>query len=158
MIRTGRSEASKLKTAGKAELLAVWRANIGKPPPFPTSRELLAMALAWHLQERKYGGFNPLVRRKLEALAKANRRGQLPAALLLASSFRPGTAILKLWRGRRHTVIALEHGFRYQGKIYHSLSPIARAITGTRCNGPAFFGLRKGEGSAPDEGPRQWCF
>src|SRR6266851_2712406 len=155
MIRTGRSEAAKLKTAGKAELLAVWRANIGKPPPFATSRELLAMALAWHLQERKYGGFNPLVRRKLEALAKAYRRGQLPAALLLASSFRPGTVIIKLWRRRRHTVIALEHGFRYQGKIYHSLSPIARAITGTRCNGSAFFGLRTGEGSAPDEGQRQ---
>ncbi len=46
-------------------------------------------------------------------------------------------------------MIALEHGFRYQGKIYHSLSPIARAITGTRCNGSAFFGLRTGEGSPP---------
>ena len=58
MIRKRRSEATKLKAAGKAELLAGWRANIGKPPPFATSRELLAMALAWHLQERKYGGFN----------------------------------------------------------------------------------------------------
>src|SRR6202022_241103 len=40
--------------------------------------------------------------------------------------------------------------------MYHSLSPIARAITGTRCNGPAFFGLPNGEGSASDEGQRQW--
>jgi Protein of unknown function (DUF2924) len=135
-----------LKTAGKAELLAVWRANIGKPPPFVTSRELLAMALAWHLQERKYGGFKPLVRRRLEALARAHRRSQLPAALFLASSFRPGTAIIKLWHGQRHTVIASEHGFRYRGRIYHSLSPIAREITGTRCDGPTFFGLRKGNG------------
>ena len=57
MIRKRRSEATKLKAAEKAELLAVWKATLGKPPPFAPSRELLAMALAWHLQERKYGGF-----------------------------------------------------------------------------------------------------
>jgi hypothetical protein len=47
MIRKRRSEATKLKAAEKAELLAVWKATLGKPPPFATSRELLAMALAW---------------------------------------------------------------------------------------------------------------
>jgi len=122
----GRSAAAKLKTAEKTELLARWRATMGKPPPFAPSRELLAMALAWHLQERKYGGLKPLVQRRLEALANAYRRGKLPAALLQACSFRPETTLVKLWRGRRHTVIALPYGFRYQGKIYRSLTAIAR--------------------------------
>ena len=63
----GRSTAGKLKTAEKAELLARWRATMGTPPPFAPNRELLAMALAWHLQERKYGGLKPLVQRRLEA-------------------------------------------------------------------------------------------
>jgi len=34
------------------------------------------MALAWHLQERKYGGLKPLVQRRLEALTNAYRLRQ----------------------------------------------------------------------------------
>nr|WP_267886523.1 DUF2924 domain-containing protein [Sphingobium amiense] len=30
-----------------------------------------------------------------------------------------------------------------RGGVYRSLSDVARAITGTRWSGPAFFGLRK---------------
>jgi Protein of unknown function (DUF2924) len=47
-----------------------------------------------------------------------------------------------------HRVMALEEGFAWNGKTYKSLSKIAFAITGTRWNGPRFFGLRdrpKGE-------------
>jgi len=48
---------SKLNTAGRAELLTIWTASLDKPPPaLRTSRELLASALAWQLQERKFGG------------------------------------------------------------------------------------------------------
>ena len=144
----GRSTAAKLKTAEKAELLARWRATMGTPPPFAPNRELLAMALAWQLQERKYGGLKPLVQRRVEALTNAYRRGKLPAALLQPCSFRPGTTLVKLWRGRRHTVIALPYGFRYQGKIYRSLTAIAHEITGTHQNGAAFFGLRDVKGLA----------
>jgi hypothetical protein len=48
--------------------------------------------------------------------------------VLQACSFRPGITLVKLWRGRPHTVIALPYGFRYQGKIYRSLTAIARAM------------------------------
>ena len=41
------------------------------------------------------------------------------------------------------TATVLEDGFEYQGRRYKSLSAAARAITGTRWNGPLFFGLRK---------------
>jgi hypothetical protein len=40
-------------------------------------------------------------------------------------------------------VTALADGFEWQGRRYQSLSAVARAITGTRWNGPLFFGLRK---------------
>jgi hypothetical protein len=40
----------------------------------------------------------------------------------------------------------LVDGFQHQGTVYASLSQLAREITGTRWNGPAFFGLRKGHG------------
>jgi Protein of unknown function (DUF2924) len=58
---------SKLSTAGGAELLTIWTATIGKPPRFRASRELLASALAWQLQEHKFGGLKPATQRKFSA-------------------------------------------------------------------------------------------
>jgi hypothetical protein len=39
-------------------------------------------------------------------------------------------------------VAVLAEDFVWNGKTYPSLSKIALAITGTRWNGPKFFGLR----------------
>jgi len=138
---------SKLSTAERAELLAIWTATIGKPPRFRASRELLASALAWQLQERKFGGISAATQRKLRVLMRAHQRkkrsAQIPAA---STNLRPGTVITKQWRGAQHVVTVLADGFQHQGKVYGSLSHVAREITGTRWNGPAFFGLRKGHG------------
>jgi hypothetical protein len=41
-----------------------------------------------------------------------------------------------------HRVAVLADGFAWNGKNYSSLSQVAFAITGTRWNGPKFFGLR----------------
>jgi Protein of unknown function (DUF2924) len=41
-----------------------------------------------------------------------------------------------------HAITVLADGYEYQGRPYKSLSAIARAITGTRWNGPEFFALR----------------
>ena len=46
------------------------------------------------------------------------------------------------WNGRMQRVAVLADGFTWNGKTYPSLSKIAQAITGTRWNGPRFFGLR----------------
>ena len=64
---------------------------------------------------------------------------------------RPGTILVREWNGRMQRVTALAEGFAWSGKTYPSLSKIASSITGTRWNGPKFFGLRdkpsKGAGS-----------
>src|SRR6059058_3246563 len=39
-------------------------------------------------------------------------------------------------------VMVLPDGFTWNGKAYRSLSKVAFAITGSRWNGPRFFGLR----------------
>jgi hypothetical protein len=44
------------------------------------------------------------------------------------------------------SVTVMADGFAHDGKTFASLSEIASEITGTRWNGPRFFGLR----SAPD--------
>ncbi len=59
-----------------------------------------------------------------------------------------GTRLLREWRGVEHAVTVLPDGFEWEGRPYRSLSAIARAITGTRWNGWAFFGLKSGRGQA----------
>jgi hypothetical protein len=48
-----------------------------------------------------------------------------------------------------HHVTVLEDGYEYQGTKYKSLSGAAFAITGTRWNGNAFFGLLKNNSTRP---------
>jgi len=140
---------SQLKTAQRAELLKLWTATLGSPPQFRASRELLASALAWHLQERKFGGLKPGTRHKLRVMSRAQERKGLSNPPP-ATNLRPGTVITKRWRGAQHVVTVLADGFQHQGKVYASLSQLAREITGTRWNGPAFFGLRKRHGRAAE--------
>ena len=148
MTQSAIPKLSELSTAGRAELLAIWTATLGKPPAaLRTSRELLASAVAWQLQERKFGGLTAATKRKLRILARAHARKKrsphLPAASI---NLRPGTVIKKQWRGAQHVVMVLADGFQHQGTVYGSLSQLAREITGTRWSGPAFFGMRKGHG------------
>jgi hypothetical protein len=49
-------------------------------------------------------------------------------------------------RGRAILVEVLAKGFQYENRQYSSLSAIAVAITGTRWNGLAFFGLTRPAG------------
>ena len=60
----------------------------------------------------------------------------------LTADVRPGTMLAREWNGRMHRVAVLADGFAWNGKTYSSLSTVASAITGTRWNGPRFFGLR----------------
>lgn len=54
----------------------------------------------------------------------------------------PGTRLLREWQGRTYHVTVIASGFEFGGKVWRSLSAIARSITGTAWSGPALFGLR----------------
>jgi DUF2924 family protein len=58
------------------------------------------------------------------------------------AELRPGTVLGREWKGHMQRVAVLADGFAWNGKTYPSLSNVAFAITGTRWNGPRFFGLR----------------
>lgn len=120
-----------------------WISRFGKDPPPIRSTEFLRLLLAWNLQAEVLGGLSPETRRRLDQLADAHEQNRLDRLLKAERRYKPGTTILKSWRGEEHVVMVLEQGFAWRGKNWASLSEIARAITGTRWNGPAFFGLRR---------------
>ena len=124
-------------------LQALWQVTF-KSPLSPTMRRpLAAQLLRFHQQEAAYGGLPPDVEAYLASLLpKARGRGpQTPPAPL--RRLKPGTRLLRTWRGQTYTVTVADPGFTYEGTTYNSLSVVAREITGTPWSGPVFFGLKK---------------
>ena len=126
------AQVKALEPLGLEDLREVWRKAYG-PPPKLRSPDILRRLLAWKLQAAVHGGLDPDTRRVLRiAVGRATR-----------ADVWPGDRMVREWEGVRHEVVAVESGFVYAGQTYKSLSQVARAITGTRWNGPRFFGLRR---------------
>jgi DUF2924 family protein len=140
---TGHHELSQriaaLNGLAPQQLRAEWRRLCrGQPPRL--SRDLLIRTIAYRMQELVYGGLSKATQRKLDALTK-ELRGKGSIAVTPDTSLRPGTRLVREWRGKTHTVAVTEDGFEYAGKIFPSLTKIAQAITGAHWSGPRFFGL-----------------
>ena len=110
----------------------------GQPPRL--SRDLLIRTIAYRMQQLVYGGLSKATQRKLDALTR-ELKGKGRIAVTPDTSLRPGTRLVREWRGRTHTVAVTENGFEYAGKTFPSLTKIAHAITGAHWSGPRFFGL-----------------
>ena len=124
------------------ELRGEWRRLHRMPPPMRLSRDLLIRGIIYQLQERAYGGLSKATARKLEqAGADSPRRGVANPTLQV--SLRPGTRLVREWRGVTHMVLIHADGIEWRGQRYRSLSLVARKITGARWSGPRFFGLRQ---------------
>jgi hypothetical protein len=99
------------------------------------------LMLAERIQSTQHGGMKQALRRRLEKLSTEFTKGI--ADPKLSRKLSPGTVLMRDWQGRRHSVMVTGDGFVHEGRTYRSLSEIARAITGTRWSGPAFFGLKQ---------------
>ena len=52
----------------------------------------------------------------------------------------PGTMLTREYNGRTYRVKRLAQGFEYEGKVYNSLTAVAKLITGYKAiSGPMFF-------------------
>jgi Protein of unknown function (DUF2924) len=123
------------------QLRAEWRRLHRYQPP-RLSRDLLVRCIAYRIQELAYGGLSKATQRKLTALTRElQKNGSITPDPGLHP--RPGTRLVREWRGRTHTVVVTDNSFEYAGKAYSSLSKIAQVITGAHWSGPRFFGLNR---------------
>src|SRR5947209_1644116 len=109
------------------------------PPHLP--RHLLFRVLAYRMQVDQLGDLDGESQRLLDRSESPENAGQR-AAGRRPSVLRPGTMLAREWNGDVQRVAVLAEGFAWKGQTYPSLSKVAFAITGTRWNGPRFFGLR----------------
>ena len=123
------------------ELRERWKAIYGKAPSQEIGRSFLTRAIAYHLQERAYGGLKPSTRRLLARVAEETATGSSPKKHQIRKA-QSGTILIREWQGNAHRVTMLDDGVSFNGKHYRSLSEVAREITGSHWSGPRFFGLR----------------
>lgn len=117
--------------------LVLFRA--AQPPAF--GPDLLRRGIAQRIQEQRYGGLSAPVLRQLNQVMKAmadNPSGRIE----LPRRIKAGAVLVRTWKDKSYRATVLDNGFSFEGRTYPSLSEIAREITGTRWNGPRFFGLR----------------
>ena len=136
-----------LKTTPTQNLQAQWRELFETEPP-RRNRGYLESRIAYRIQELEHGELSPATVARLEALGETLDGGDAVVRKRRVDD-RPvaGTRLIREYQGIEHCVTVLADGFEYQGRPYKSLSAVARAITGTRWNGPLFFGLRNPGGA-----------
>lgn len=124
-----------------ADLRARYREVFRTDPPEAFGPDLLRRSISQRIQENAYGGLSRSDQRLLDQLTKAYR-AKPGGKIVLPRRIKPGSVLLREWKGRSHRVMVLADGFAYDGKTFGNLSEIATLITGTNWNGPRFFGLR----------------
>jgi len=146
------NEIMALKNAPAEELLKRYKELYGEDAT-GTHKTYLWRKVAYKLQEHKNGGLSAKAKGKLKALIEEfdpiNNKALRPDRPMVSQQASvkdkrlpiPGTVITKEYRDAKYQVKVLEKGFEYNGKIYKTLSAIAKEITGAHWNGYLFFNL-----------------
>ena len=165
-------EIEKLRRASLAVLRQKYR-EVFEEETQCRHRGHLFRRIAWRLQALLEGDLPQRARQRASQIARdADLRTVAPRDFFSVGSARvettpadptgppqdhrlplPGTLLTRQWKGRSILVEVLAKGFRYENRPYSSLSAIAGAITGTRWNGLAFFGLTRPSGGERKERP-----
>jgi hypothetical protein len=140
-------EIAQLRDLDLKALRVRWRNIFGKPAPEHLTRYLLFRVLAYKCQADHLGDLDAETLKVLEhaavregsALAVSKKLARLDQRRFDPS---PGTVLVREWDRKSHRVMVMPDGYAWNGRTFDSLSQVALAITGTKWNGPRFFGLR----------------
>lgn len=130
-------------------LRARWRSVLQRPAPDNLPRHLLFAIIAYRIQADRFGDLDHETTQVLDRTDPKDTGAAMSARLVNFDQKRteltPGTVLVREWDRRSQRVMVMPDGFAWNGQTYDSLSKVAFAITGTRWNGPRFFGLRDKE-------------
>lgn len=118
-----------------------WREARGTEAPPGMSRDFLVRCLAYQLQARVHGDLDRKFKRMLDRLAVGDL-SVIAAAIGQGMNLKPGTVLVREYKGELHRVTVMPDGFSWNENPYPTLSAVARAITGSNWNGYVFFGLK----------------
>ena len=109
-------------------------------------KHLQTAIVSYRRQADQSGDLDPAIRQFLDRMVEKETPESVMAKLVAFDrgqvELKAGTILSREWNGITQRAIVVDDGFLWDGTRYDSLSAIAFAITGTRWNGPRFFGLR----------------
>jgi hypothetical protein len=160
MLEKRRSGRASTKTSISAEIAHLrgldlkglrsrWQSVFQKPPSDYLPRHLLFAMIAYRIQADRLGDLDHETKQVLDQTDAKKMSVTMSARLVSFDQKRteltPGTVLVREWDRRSQRVMVMADGFAWNGQTYDSLSKVAFAITGTKWNGPRFFGLRDKE-------------
>jgi hypothetical protein len=153
-----KDEIAHLRGLDLKSLRSRWQGVFQTPAPAHLTQHLLFAVIAYRIQADRFGDLDHATKQMLDKMA-AKEAG--PALSVRLASFdqkraklTPGTVLVREWDRQSQRVMVLADGFAWNGQTYDSLSKVAFAISGTKWNGPRFFGLRdKGDRSSTEAQP-----
>jgi hypothetical protein len=126
-----------------------WQSVFQRPAPDHLTRHLLFAIIAYQIQADRFGDLDQDTKQVLDRTVARETAPAMSARLASFDQKRtelsPGTVLVREWDRQSQRVMVMADGFAWNGQTYDSLSKVAFAITGTRWNGPRFFGLRDKE-------------
>src|ERR1700721_1108493 len=130
-------------------LRARWESVLQRPAPGHLPRHLLFAIIAYRIQADRFGDLDHETRQLLDRTGEKESGAAMSARLVSFDQKRteltPGTVLVRKWDRQSQRVMVMPDGFAWNGQTYDSLSKVAFAITGTKWNGPRFFGMRDKE-------------
>ena len=155
---TAEDEIAHLRGLDLAGLRARWQSAFQRPPLPHVPWHLLFAVLAFRIQADRFGDLDYETRKVLDRPDSKESgpamAGRLESLDRKRADLTPGTVLVREWDRKSHRVMVLAEGFAWNGQTYDSLTKVALAITGTRWNGPRFFGLRDKQHKLVSEGRR----
>jgi len=136
-------------------LHARWQSVFQRQAPAHLTRHLLFSIIAYQIQADRSGDLDHETNQVLDRTV-AKETGPATSARLASfdqkrTELTPGTVLMREWDRQSQRVMVMADGFAWNGQTYDSLSKVAFAITGTKWNGPRFFGLRDKEDRSTTE-------
>jgi len=114
----------------------------------PSARSLHSLAQGSGLSEATQGRiseliahYDPINNKSLRPEGPSPETGKKKASSHDRRLPIPGTVITKEYKGQKLAVKVLEGKFEFNGRVYKSLTAIAKEVTGAHWNGYLFFGL-----------------
>ncbi len=142
-------EIAHLRGLDLGGLRARWQSVFQKQAPTHLTRHLLFAVIAYRLQADRFGDLDHATKQVLDRTI-AKEAGSTMSSRLASfdqkgTELTPGTVLVREWERQSQRVMVMANGFAWNGQTYDSLTKVAFAITGTKWNGPRFFGLRDKE-------------
>ena len=126
-----------------------WQSVFQRLPADHLPRHLLFSIIAYRIQADRFGDLDHETRQVIDR-PDAKDTGTTVSTRLVSfdqkrTELAPGTVLVRDWDRHSQRVMVMADGFAWNGQTYDSLSKVAFAITGTKWNGPRFFGMRDKE-------------